>query len=97
MNIKQIQNILKAYGDQNKVGKTAKSEKSSPVMKQDEVILSSRAQSAGQVYTGLYSVPEVREDKVREFAAKIEAGTYYVDAKAIAAKMLQRSHDDKLR
>lgn len=90
MTINKIQNIFKAYGEQSKVNKTSKTEKSSPAMKKDEVILSSQAQATSQIYQGIYNVPDVREDKVKELSERIAAGKYHVDAKDIAEKMLKR-------
>lgn len=90
MTINKIQNIFKAYGEQSKVNKADKTEKTSPAMKKDEVILSSQTQAASQIYQGIYNIPEVREDKVKELSERIAAGTYHVDAKDIAERMLKR-------
>lgn len=85
---KQIQNIAKIYGEQNKVTQNAKSEKSGPTQQTDEVILSSNAQEFGQVLQSIQGLPEVREDKVKELSERIAAGNYTVDAKDIAKKMI---------
>ena len=90
MTINKIQNIFKAYGEQSKVNKADKTGKTSPAMKKDEVILSSQTQAAAQIYQGIYNIPEVREDKVKELSERIAAGTYHVDARDIAEKMLKR-------
>lgn len=90
MTINKIHNIFKAYGEQNKVNKAVKTEKASPAMKKDEVILSSQTQAAAHIYQGIYSLPEVREDRVKELSERIAAGNYHVDAKDIAEKMLKR-------
>lgn len=94
---KQVQNILKAYGDQSKVAKNTKSEKTGPVQKRDEVILSSEAKEFGQIFQTLKKLPDVREDKVNEVAKKIEAGTYNVDAKDVAEKLVARTYADRIR
>ncbi|HMM19553.1 MAG TPA: flagellar biosynthesis anti-sigma factor FlgM [Selenomonadales bacterium] len=94
---KQIQSIMKAYTDQNKVSQSQKTQSASPVSKKDEVILSSQAQEVGQLYQAIRALPEVREDRVREISAKIAQGTYDVDAQAVAEKMLARTFADGLR
>lgn len=94
---KQIQSIMKAYTDQNKVSQSQKAQSASPVSKKDEVILSSQAQEVGQLYQAIRALPEVREDRVREISAKIAQGTYDVDAQAVAEKMLARTFADGLR
>lgn len=90
MTINKIQNIFKAYGEQSKVNKPGKTEKATPAMKKDEVILSSQTQATAQIYQGIYNVPDVREDKVKELSERIAAGNYHVDAKDIAEKILKR-------
>ena len=90
MSINKIQNIFKAYGEQSKVNKVNKTEKASPVMKKDEVILSSQVQATPQIYQGIHNIPDIREDKVKELSERIAAGKYHVDAKDIAEKLLKR-------
>lgn len=94
---KQVQNILKAYGDQSKVAKNTKSEKTSPVQKRDEVILSTEAKEFGQILQALKKLPDVREDKVNELAKKIESGNYTVESKDIAEKLVVRTLADRIR
>lgn len=94
---KQVQNILKAYGDQSKVAKNTKSEKTSPVQKRDEVILSTEAKEFGQILQALKKLPDVREDKVNELAKKIESGNYTVESKDIAEKLVMRTLADRIR
>ncbi|MPM47238.1 hypothetical protein SDC9_93946 [bioreactor metagenome] len=93
---KQVQNILKAYGDQ-KVAKNTKSEKSGPIQKRDEVILSTEAKEFGQLLQALKKMPDVREDKVNELAKRIDSGNYKIDSKDIAEKMVARTIADRIR
>lgn len=93
----QIQNIRKVYADQNKVTKTASSQGSSPTSQKDEVILSSQAQDFSQIYQSLKATPDVRTDRVQELSDKINSGTYNVDSKDVADKMIGRSMADDLR
>jgi negative regulator of flagellin synthesis FlgM len=92
----QIQNIMKVYGD-NKSVKTAKTQGGSGVSKNDEVILSSQAQEFGQIYQALKSMPDVRDDKVKDISGRIAEGNYSVEAKDVAEKMLGRILADNLR
>lgn len=94
---KQVQNVLKAYGEQTKIAKNTKNEKSGPVQKRDEVILSSEAKEFGQILQTLKKMPEVREGKVSEIAQKVESGNYNVAGKDIAEKMIARSLADRIR
>ncbi|MBP2634068.1 MAG: flagellar biosynthesis anti-sigma factor protein FlgM [Firmicutes bacterium] len=83
-----IQSILKTYGD-NKTVKAVKSENSvTNVSKQDEVVLSSQAQSFSQVLQKAQSMSDVRVDKVETLSAQINSGAYYIDATDIAGKIL---------
>lgn len=93
---KQIQSIVKAYGEQTKVSKSAQPP-ASPAQKKDEVILSSQAQEFSQVLQTVRNLPAVREDKVKELAEKVASGTYKVDSKDIADQMIGRMLADRLR
>lgn len=94
---KQIQSIMKVYTDQNKVAKSDKTQSASAAGKKDEVILSTQAQEFGQIYQAIKAMPEVRAEKVNQLAEQIAQGTYSVDAKEVAEKMLGRLMADRLR
>lgn len=85
---KSIQNILKVYGDQNQVKSTSKTGKNPTSQGKDEFILSSGAQEFSQVFKAIKDTADVRPDKVQEFSEKIAAGTYQVNSKDVADKML---------
>lgn len=85
---KPIQNILKVYGEQSQVTNHSKSVKSEGNQRKDEFILSPGAQEFSQVFNTIKGLPDVRENKVKEFSEKIDAGTYEVDSQGIAEKML---------
>lgn len=87
---KSIQNITKLYGEQTKVSKTGATPATSPVQKQDEVILSSQAQGFGPLLQKLQNMPEVRQERVAELSESISSGKYQIAAKDIAEKMLGR-------
>lgn len=83
-----IQSILKTYSD-NKTVKTVKAEnKAANISKQDEVVLSSQAQSFSQVLQKAKSMSDVRADKVEALSAQINSGTYYIASTDIAGKIL---------
>lgn len=90
MTINKIQNVFKAYSEQSKTAKVSKTEKVSPSMQKDEVILSSQAQGVSALYPGLYTLSEVREDKVKDLSERIATGTYHVNARDIVDTMLKR-------
>ena len=85
---KPIQNVLKVYGEQSQGVKSSKTDKNQSSQRKDEFILSSGAQEFSQIFNAIKGVSDVRADKVQEFSAQIDAGTYQVDSQGIAEKML---------
>lgn len=85
-NNKPIAGVVKAYGEQNKIGKAGQSGRTQGG--RDAVELSSSAQGFAQILGALKKVPDVREDLVSNYKSQIENGTYRVDAQAIANSML---------
>lgn len=55
----------------------------------DGLSLSPKSQEAASLRAKLREAPEVRIDLVQRIKARVEAGTYQVDPRAVAAKMLQ--------
>lgn len=93
---KQIQNVLKVYGENSNV-KKSKPEKPGQGQCKDEVVLSSQAQEFAQILQDIKQMPEVREDKVKELSERIHSGNYHIDAKEVAEKMMGRVLADKLK
>jgi len=85
---KPMQNVSKAYGDQNQVTKNSKVGKNQSAQGKDEFILSSGAQEFGPNLNSIRNASDVRPEKVNEFSGKINDGTYQVDSKGVAEKML---------
>ncbi len=85
---KPIQNVAKVYGEQNQATKSAKVGKTPITQGKDEFILSSGAQEFGQIFNAIRGISDVRLEKVNEFSAKINEGTYQVDSMSVAEKML---------
>ncbi|MEN6565537.1 MAG: flagellar biosynthesis anti-sigma factor FlgM [Veillonellales bacterium] len=97
MNVNQIKNVMKVYGEQTKTAKTAGTGKTSPTQKKDEVILSPQAQEFGQVLQSIKGLPDVREAKVAELRQKISDNTYQIPAKDVAEKMISQAKADRNR
>lgn len=54
----------------------------------DGVVLSQRAQEVQRARAALAETPEIRQGRVAELRAKIEAGTYRVDPDKVAERIL---------
>ncbi len=55
------------------------------------VILSAKAKAIQEAIRLFEELPDVREDKVAQIKVQIQNGTYEVDAKNVAAKMIEES------
>ena len=86
---KQIQTILNAYSD-NKSVRNVKTEKSTSLQQKDQVVLSSQAQEFAHILQSIKNSSEVREEKVKELAEKINSGNYKVTSQEVADKMIGR-------
>jgi negative regulator of flagellin synthesis FlgM len=91
----QVQNVMKAYTDQNKTAKVNKSQGTSPTSGSDEVILSSQAQGMGSIGQILKAEPMVRSDKVQGISASIANGSYNISAGDVADKIIGRTLADQ--
>ena len=77
-------NAVNAYQKANKVKATNKTEQ-----KRDELQISKAAQQMLKIQKSDVLNPTARSEKVENIKAQIEDGTYQVDAKAVAEKMLK--------
>jgi negative regulator of flagellin synthesis FlgM len=59
--------------------------------RRDRVTLSPRARELRDAQQALASIPDVREDRVEEIKIRIEDGSYRIDSKAIATKMIRET------
>ncbi len=82
-----IQSLIKAYAD-TKPASTKKTESTAGVYAKDEVVLSSQAQNFRAVLQKAKTASEVRPEKVEAISQQISQGTYAVDSRLIAEKML---------
>lgn len=55
----------------------------------DRVSLSPEAKLRTETYTAAMNAPEVRQQKVDAIKAQVDTGTYQVDSKKVAEKLLQ--------
>lgn len=81
-----IQKVLKIYNNQN----SKKEIKSAARLgKRDELKLSDEAREFQIALKALENTPDVREEKIEEIRQQIQSGTYEIDSKKIAEKMLR--------
>ena len=95
--LKNIPKILDTY-NKNKISnkqkvldlKDTKSKEISNdnAIQKDAVSISSDAKYLNIALKALKNIPDVREDKVKELTEKIESGTYHIDSRKIAEKIL---------
>lgn len=64
---------------------------SKQVMEEDKVVLSQEAKKILEAKKLMDSIPDIREEKVAKIKAQIENGTYQVEEKKLAAKMIKES------
>lgn len=81
-----INKMLNIYNKQAKVEKTKEAKKAG---KSDQLNISSSAREFQVAMEEVKKQTEIREQKVAEIKRQIESGTYKVDAKKIADKMMQ--------
>ncbi len=60
-------------------------------MEEDKVILSQEGKKIQEAKKLMDSIPDIREEKVAKIKAQIENGTYQVEEKKLAAKMIKES------
>ena len=60
-------------------------------MEEGKVILSQEEKKIQEAKKLMDSIPDIREEKVAKIKAQIENGTYQVEEKKLAAKMIKES------
>jgi negative regulator of flagellin synthesis FlgM len=76
--------------DKEKVGNQG-TQASKQVMEEDKVVLSQEAKKIQEAKKLMDSIPDIREEKVAKIKAQIENGTYQVEEKKLAAKIVKES------
>ena len=61
------------------------------VTKEDKVVLSAEVKRIQEAKKLLDSIPDIREEKVAQIKAQIKNGTYQVEEKKLAQKMMKES------
>lgn len=82
----EIPKITGVYDKQKNFGKVEKA--TSVAGKKDVLSLSNNAKDFQSVLKALKDVPDVRNDKVNELAAKVDSGSYDVEGKDIVDKIM---------
>lgn len=95
MNIKNIQNVAKIYGEQTKTSKSSKGQVAGTTQQPDEVILSSQAQEVSQYVRTIKGMSEVRDEVVNELSEKIASGEYKVDSRELADRIIAYSKNER--
>lgn len=88
-----IYSVSKVYGTKNPVGKIDKTSSVAP--KKDVVSISNNAMDYQTVAKALRDAPDVRQNKVDEFAEAYKSGSYDVSGKEIVEKLSRSIIDQK--
>jgi negative regulator of flagellin synthesis FlgM len=76
--------LINGVNNANRVNRT---EKEAGIKGSDQTNVSDKAQFMNTLIQEVKDLPPVREEKVKEISEQIAAGTYVIDAAAIAAKL----------
>ena len=77
--------VAQAYGLQNVASSTKKKE---GVQRSDETTLSQEAQELLKARRAVQDSPDVRADVVAELQRQVQAGTYQVDDRSLARRLM---------
>lgn len=90
----QIESIIKSYESQ--VRRTPSKQRQEENVPMDKVDISSDARLLMKLKEAVANHPDIREDLVAEIKRQIGEGSYHVDAKEVADKMVSRALADVL-
>ena len=90
-----IRNYANNIQDNRKTDSSAK-QGSSQAVKEDKVVLSPKAKEVQEATKLIKELPDIREEKVAKLKEQVDQGTYRIDGKKIAFKMLKESILDEL-
>ena len=88
--ISSLDAYVKNVRDRGKTPASSGADSRGPVS-QDQVVLSPEARQIQKAKDLIGSLPDIREEKVAEIRARIEAGEYQVDGEKVASKMIEAS------
>lgn len=89
----QIDAYLKQVGDQQQKA-DRQTVKAGQTTQYDKVDLSDRAREIQQASQMLKTMPDVREDKVKQVKMEVEEGTYKVQGAQVATDMLRETFEN---
>lgn len=90
----EIPKVLGVYDKQKNVGKTDKS--SAVAAKKDVVSISNQAMDYQTAVKAVKDIPDIRQDKVNELLQKYDSGTYGVNGRDVADKVINSILDKKV-
>ena len=90
-----IRNYVSNVKDNKKIDDLAK-QGSPQGTKEDKVVLSPKAKEVQEATKMIKELPDIREEKVAKLKEQVDQGTYRIDGKKIAFKMLKESILDEL-
>ena len=90
-----IRNYVNNIQDNKKIDDLAKPG-SSQTVKEDKVVLSPKVKEVLEATKLIKELPDIREEKVAKLKEQVDQGTYGIDGKKIAFKMLKESILDEL-
>jgi negative regulator of flagellin synthesis FlgM len=85
-----LEAYIKNAKDKRKVDFTTK-QTSKEVIKEEKIVLSPKARMIQEAKKLLSSVPDVREEKVAQLKKQIKNGSYHIEGKKIAVRMIKES------
>ena len=86
MRIDPVKNVYDAYNSKHVIP----NKKVTNVAGRDKVELSSEAKDFASIYRKALESPDIREEKIADIKARIDAGTYSVKGEDIAEKMMKQ-------
>lgn len=94
MKINGVNNVPHVYKNNNNVKQT----EDKPKVIEDKLSISDEGKAYQLAMKKLNDIPEIRTEKVDKIKAEIKAGSYKVDSKKIAQKMMDdvRKFDEKI-
>lgn len=86
MRINKLNNIFQVYNSNSNTKKIAGDKK---IEGTDEIRLSEKAMEFQYALKKIREVEDIRTEKVEKIKTQVKSGTYYVDGKKIAEKMIE--------
>lgn len=93
VSINHVQQVLKVYGENNKVNAAAKTER---ISKRDEIEFSSEGQLIQKAQDAIKNLPEIRGEKVAILKQSVKSGNYTINGEEVMKKMLGLSSVDTI-